>query len=90
MRNPIPVRLRPEEVDWRFGGKKGQRSSKWRRIANEALRIAGYRCSACGRHKSEIKMTVDHIIPVARGGTDTLLNARVLCVECHPWLEQAE
>jgi len=90
MRNPVPVRLRPLYVEPKYGGRKGQRSSKWKRIAKEAMKRDGYRCTACGRGIKEGTLSVDHIIPMASGGQDSLMNARTLCEWCHPALEQAE
>jgi len=37
-------------------------------------------CKPCGATK---KLTLDHIIPVARGGEDTLGNMQVLCRSCN-------
>lgn len=40
----------------------------------------GSGCKGC-RLKSDI--TIDHIIPIALGGTDELENLQMLCKECH-------
>ena len=57
-----------------------------------------FRCPACGitlaelpdaarvcvpRRGEHVRFHVDHIIPVARGGTDDLANLRLLCPDCN-------
>jgi hypothetical protein len=42
-----------------------------------------YRCLMCGRDKSEVSLEVDHVIPVAEGGTDELSNLATLCRPCN-------
>ena len=40
----------------------------------------GYRCLSCG---TEAQLTVDHIVPVARGGGHELSNLQTLCRSCN-------
>jgi 5-methylcytosine-specific restriction endonuclease McrA len=53
------------------------------------LEIAGSNCQLCGRavrRKAEIradKATLDHVVPITRGGTHTWDNVRVLCAPCN-------
>jgi hypothetical protein len=42
-----------------------------------------YRCLMCGRGKDEVALEVDHVIPVATGGTDELENLATLCRDCN-------
>jgi 5-methylcytosine-specific restriction endonuclease McrA len=45
------------------------------------LRFAyGFRCASCGRVAA---LTLDHIIPMWRGGCNWLFNAQPLCLVCH-------
>ena len=37
-------------------------------------------CENCGRRDD---LTADHIVPLARGGTNTIENVRVLCRSCN-------
>jgi len=37
----------------------------------------------CGRDKTEVALEVDHVIPVAEGGTDELYNLATLCRPCN-------
>ena len=43
-----------------------------------------FRCQICGRsQKDGVKLHVDHIIPVSKGGLTTWDNLRTLCQECN-------
>jgi diadenosine tetraphosphate (Ap4A) HIT family hydrolase len=52
-------------------------------IRYQVLKRAKYRCELCGAHEGQIALHVDHIIPKARGGADTLSNFQALCVKCN-------
>jgi 5-methylcytosine-specific restriction endonuclease McrA len=45
------------------------------------LRRDGYRCQYCGTTSGNL--TVDHIIPKSRGGTDTWENLVTACISCN-------
>lgn len=50
----------------------------------EALkRFYGYHCLCCGRCEPEIKLEVDHVIPVHLGGPNTIDNLQPLCGFCN-------
>lgn len=57
---------------------------RWR-----VIEAAGHRCTYCGRHVSQLDpelseyIHVDHIVPVARGGTDDLENLVCSCSTCN-------
>ena len=43
----------------------------------------GNNCLCCGVSFGETKPTIDHIIPMSRGGTDDLENLQMLCAPCN-------
>ncbi len=45
------------------------------------LRRDNYKCAYCGR--SDIMLTVDHIVPKARGGNDSWENLITACTKCN-------
>lgn len=49
---------------------------------NRIYQRDGHRCQCCG---SVDKLTVDHIIPVSRGGDNKDTNLQVLCTDCNQW-----
>lgn len=42
-----------------------------------------YRCLSCGKVEPEIKLTVDHVIPVMLGGSNDIANIQPLCASCN-------
>lgn len=47
------------------------------------LQRDGFTCQCCGRKAPEVKLEIDHKIPVSKGGTDDLSNLWVLCFDCN-------
>ncbi len=54
-------------------------SKEWRRL------LAGYdfTCLCCGKREPEIKLTADHVVPLAKGGTNFIDNIQPLCLSCN-------
>lgn len=52
-------------------------TEEWRTI----LDFYGYRCLRCGR--TDVKLTIDHILPISLGGTHTIDNVQPLCGPCN-------
>jgi 5-methylcytosine-specific restriction endonuclease McrA len=45
------------------------------------LRRDGYACQYCGR--TDVELTMDHVLPVSRGGQTTWTNVVAACVPCN-------
>lgn len=42
-----------------------------------------YTCLCCGRREPDIKLTLDHVIPIVAGGPNVISNAQPLCGTCN-------
>lgn len=54
-----------------------------KRLRYEVLRRDNHACRYCGATAPDAKLTVDHILPVALGGTDDPGNLVAACVDCN-------
>lgn len=44
-----------------------------------------YTCLRCGRREPEIRLSADHVVPIARGGGSYIDNIQPLCDDCNRW-----
>jgi 5-methylcytosine-specific restriction endonuclease McrA len=63
--------------------KKGATGRHTRQQWNEIKAIFDYQCASCGRYEPEIRLTEDHIIPLSKGGNDSIENIQPLCRSCN-------
>lgn len=70
----------------RWGHGRGGRP--WRRKREEIFKRDKYTCQVCGRVGGELEL--DHILNVARGGTDDASNLQTICTACHKPKTHAE
>lgn len=54
-----------------------------KRLRFEVMRRDNHTCRYCGRSAPEVKLTVDHVLPVALGGQDEPTNLVTACVDCN-------
>lgn len=59
----------------------GERTSLSVRTRYQVFKRDLYRCRICA--KTGVELEVDHIVPVARGGSDEMENLQTLCVPCN-------
>jgi hypothetical protein len=58
-----------------------------RRVREQVSKQAGYQCGYCRTHQSiaGYRLTIDHIIPEARGGKNLEENLWLACVACNQY-----
>lgn len=49
----------------------------------ELKALCGHRCLLCGRGEPKCRLTVDHIVPTALGGSSAIWNLQPLCKPCN-------
>jgi 5-methylcytosine-specific restriction endonuclease McrA len=54
-------------------------AAEWRALK----KAQGHRCLACGRKEPEIRLTVDHVKAVSKGGSNGIENVQGLCGRCN-------
>ena len=42
-----------------------------------------YQCQSCGQTQTETTLNIDHIIPLAKGGSNDMSNLQTLCHTCN-------
>ena len=54
-----------------------------KRIRHEIMRRDNHACRYCGQIAPDVKLTIDHVIPIALGGSDEPTNLVTACVDCN-------
>lgn len=54
-----------------------------KRLRYEVLRRDNHACRYCGRSAPDVALTVDHVVPVALGGSDDPGNLVTACRDCN-------
>lgn len=63
--------------------KMGQPGSFTAEEWQELKQRYNFTCLCCGRREPEIKLTVDHVVPISKGGASTIENIQPLCKTCN-------
>jgi 5-methylcytosine-specific restriction endonuclease McrA len=75
---PFAYDLGDEEIRRERNRARELRQSQWWK-----RRLAKGRCHYCGRPATAAELTMDHIVPIARGGRSTKSNVVPACKECN-------
>lgn len=59
------------------------RATLSKRLRYEILRRDEHTCRYCGAAAPDVKLTVDHVVPVALGGSDEPTNLVTACADCN-------
>lgn len=85
----VPLYMRTASVpfEWiikdaadRAGVRPNRRGSLSKDLRNRVYNRCGKVCAKCGTDK---RLQVDHIVPVSKGGSDSMSNLQVLCQPCN-------
>jgi 5-methylcytosine-specific restriction enzyme A len=52
-------------------------------VKKYVLQRNNYQCQSCGQQNTETQLNIDHIIPLAKGGSNDISNLQVLCSRCN-------
>ncbi|MBQ6893391.1 MAG: HNH endonuclease [Clostridia bacterium] len=64
--------------------KQYQRSMMTDSLRYDILKRDGFKCVLCGCSAEDgVKLHVDHIVPIAKGGLTVASNLRTLCERCN-------
>lgn len=54
-------------------------AEEWRELCEQY----DHTCLCCGKQEPEISLTVDHVVPLSKGGTNNIDNLQPLCLTCN-------
>lgn len=60
-----------------------QRTPIGKKLRFEVFKRDSFKCQYCGRSAPEVTLEVDHIVPVAEGGKNEILNLVTSCRDCN-------
>ena len=52
-------------------------------VKKYVLQRDNYQCQSCGKNKQQTSLNIDHITPLATGGSNDISNLQVLCSKCN-------
>ena len=82
--------LKPGAKSWQRGKVRISLEFEPEKLEVEAIAVKKYiwkrdrdRCQSCGKTENETNLTIDHIIPLASGGSNDISNLQTLCHSCN-------
>lgn len=52
-------------------------------VRNYVFQRDKFQCQSCGKTYQQTKLSIDHIIPLSRGGSNDISNLQTLCLTCN-------
>lgn len=52
-------------------------------VRNYVFQRDKFHCQSCGKTCKETNLSIDHIIPLSRGGKNDISNLQTLCLTCN-------
>ena len=75
---------KPKKKGHRRMANDAEHAKVTRAMRYDVLRRDNFHCVRCGRGKEDgVKLHVDHIVPVSRGGKSVMGNLQTLCEDCN-------
>ena len=79
--------LYPEKNAQHFNNRRARKqqaggsftSKEWRKLCARY----NFTCLCCGKREPKISLTVDHVVPLSKGGTNFIDNIQPLCISCN-------
>ena len=62
---------------------KSRRKTISKKVRFEVFKRDSFTCQYCGRKSPEVVLHIDHITPVSKGGTNSLMNLVTSCIDCN-------
>jgi 5-methylcytosine-specific restriction protein A len=78
MPDPFIIQVKEEDIKKEREKARALRKTRWWK-----QRLAKGLCHYCQRRFSPVELTMDHIIPIIRGGETTKGNIVTVCKECN-------
>jgi 5-methylcytosine-specific restriction endonuclease McrA len=52
-------------------------------VRNFVFKRDNFTCKGCGNSCDQVRLTIDHIIPLSKGGSNDISNLQTLCLFCN-------
>jgi hypothetical protein len=76
--HPTSLAWRPQMSEPRIYGRSVSPNKRW-----DVMHKFQFQCVYCGRTSKDSVLDIDHVVPIAAGGTNDIENLVPACVECN-------